>query len=42
MAEEVSYPPRLYWRYVWRHRAKAKWFSLYRVIPSVLVAVVAI
>jgi hypothetical protein len=34
--EEGEYPPRMYWRYAWRERVKAKLFSPYRAIPSVL------
>jgi hypothetical protein len=40
MAEEGSYPPRMYWRLAWRQRSKAKLFSLARVLPSLGIAVV--
>jgi hypothetical protein len=38
MSEEGSYSPRLYWRYLWRNRPKAKVFSFYRAVPSLLIA----
>jgi len=40
MEEESTYSPRLYWRYVRRHRVKAKLFALYRAIPSLLIAII--
>ena len=39
MPEEDGNPWRMYWRYVWRHRVKPKFFSLYRAIPAVLVCI---
>jgi len=40
MPEEDGYPWRMYWREVWRRRAKPKFFSLYRAIPAFLVSIV--
>jgi hypothetical protein len=39
MPEEGGNPWRMYWRYVWRHRVKPKFSSLYRAIPAVLVSI---
>jgi hypothetical protein len=39
MIEESNHNPRLYWRYARRNRTKAKFFSLYRAIPSLFIAV---
>lgn len=39
-AEESSnYPPRMYWREVWRNRVRARFYSLPRLIPPVLVSI---
>ena len=40
MDEESSYDPlRMYWRYAWRNRVKAKFFSPYRAIPTVVASI---
>jgi hypothetical protein len=39
MDEDTSYPPRMYWRYIFRHRPKTRFFSPYRLIPPLLTAV---
>lgn len=36
MGEESNYPLRMYWREVWRNRVKAKFFSPYRAVPTVI------
>src|ERR1700675_268215 len=38
--ERSDYSPRMYWRYVVRQRSKAKFFSFYRVIPPLIIAVI--
>lgn len=37
--ESSNYPPRMYWREVWRSRVKAKFYSLYRAIPPVAASI---
>lgn len=37
MGEESHYPLRMYWRYARRNRVKAKFFSPFRAIPTVVV-----
>jgi hypothetical protein len=39
MSEDGENPRRMYWRYVWRNRAKPKFFSLYRAIPGILISI---
>jgi hypothetical protein len=39
MDEDSTYPVSMYWRYAWRERVKAKLFSLWRAIPTVLLAI---
>ncbi|SRR5258708_2065068 len=40
MDEESSYDSlRMYWRYAWRNRVKAKFFSPYRAIPTVIASI---
>lgn len=39
MGEENYDPLLMYWRYAWRNRVKAKFFSPYRAIPPVLASV---
>lgn len=36
MGEESNYPLQIYWRYAWRNRVKARFFSPFRAIPTVI------
>lgn len=40
MDEEGKTPVLMYWRYAWRNRIKARFFSPYRAIPTVAASVV--